>query len=160
MIPDAYTDLDVGEKSLEYPLPWDTTKPLRIQRWFDAPPISELQSKSKVRVAGSDYFKRMATSLKRQKVQRDQETITLTLSRFFAERDKNRHESDTLDLLQKQNSGLTAVPLATLNPAFAADSAEKEKVNDWKQSLGRDYYLREAVHVLDDWSQASAKKDK
>jgi len=160
LIPDAYTNLDVGEQSLEYPLPWDAAKPLRIQRWFDAPPIPTLQAKSRVRVAESPYFKRLNTTLKKQDLQRKQKSMTLSLKPFFAERDKSRHESDTLETLQKQASGLVAVPLATLNQAFASDSAEKEKVNDWKQSLGRDYYLREAVHVLEDWSAASAKKDK
>jgi carboxyl-terminal processing protease len=160
LIPDAYTDLDVGEKSLEYPLPWDAGRPLRVQRWFDAPPISALQAKSRARVAASPYFKRMNSSLARQQEQREQKTVTLSLSRFFAERDKSRRDSDTLESLQKQASGLAAAPLATLNAAFASDSLEKEKVTEWKQSLGRDYYLREAVHVLEDWAQASAKKDK
>ena len=160
LIPDAYTDLDVGESSLDYPLPWDTTRPLRVQRWFDAPPIPTLQVKSRARVASSPYFKRLNTSLKRQETQRAQKTVDLSLSRFFAERDKNRHASDTLETLQKQSSGLTAVPLATTNAAFAADSVEREKVNEWKTSLGRDYYLREAVHVLEDWSQATADPKK
>jgi carboxyl-terminal processing protease len=158
MIPDAYTDLDVGEQSLEYPLPWDAARALRVQRWFDAPPIPSLQAKSRARVAGSAYFRRVNTSLKRQQAQRAQETVPLALSRFFAERDKNRHESDTLETLQKQASGLVAVPLESLNKDFAADSVEREKVNEWKLSLGRDYYLREAVHVLEDWAAASAKK--
>jgi carboxyl-terminal processing protease len=160
LIPDAYTNLDVGEQSLDYPLPWDAATPLRIQRWFDAPPIPALQAKSRARVAESPYFKRLTTSLKRQESQRNQKALTLTMGRFFAERDKSRHESDSLDVLQKQSSGLVAAPLASQNAAFAADSAEQEKVNDWKQSLTRDYYLREAVHVLEDWSKATAKDKK
>ncbi|MCD6024819.1 MAG: hypothetical protein K0Q91_1735 [Fibrobacteria bacterium] len=160
MIPDAYTDLDVGEQSLEYPLPWDAAKALRVQRWFDAPPLPALQAKSRARVAGGAYFKRMNGALKRQTAQRAEKTVPLSLTRFFAERDKNRRDSDSLESLQKQASGLVAVPLASLNADFAADSVEREKVNEWKLALGRDYYLREAVHVLEDWAAAAAKKDR
>jgi hypothetical protein len=35
---------------------------------------------------------------------------------------------------------------------------EREKVNEWKLALGRDYYLREAVHVLEDWAAADSKR--
>jgi carboxyl-terminal processing protease len=159
LMPDAYTELDVGEKSLEHALPWDAAKPLRVQRWFDAPPLPTLQAKSRARIASSAYFKRVNEALREQRRQRDREKTTLQKLSYFAERDRGRRESDSLEALQKRTSGLTATPLSSLNPAFAADSVEREKVNEWKLQLTRDHALREAVHVLEDWADASAKRE-
>jgi carboxyl-terminal processing protease len=159
LIPDAYTELDVGEKSLEHALPWDAARPLRVQRWFDAPPLPQLQSKSRARVAANPYFKRLHEALRDQARFRDREKVTLQMVPYFAERDKSRREADSLEALQKRSSGLMVTPLASLNPAFAADSVEQEKVNDWKQQLSRDHTLREAVHVLEDWVEISKKDD-
>jgi carboxyl-terminal processing protease len=157
LIPDGYTELEVGEKSLEYPLPWDAARPLRIQRWFAPPPIAELQAKSRVRVAASPYFTRLHSTLRVQAARKN-DFVALSLDRYVAERERNRKEGDSLDVLQKQKAGLTVTPLISLNPAFAADSVEQQKANDWKEQLGKDFYLREAVNVLGDWSAAAKKK--
>jgi len=156
LIPDGYTNLDVGEQSLDYPLPWDAARPLRIQRWFAPPPLPALQAKSRLRVAKSPYFRRLNSTLKVRESRRDA-FIPLSLDRYLADRERNRVENDSLEALQKQSAGLTVTALGTLNAAAAADSVEREKVREWKELLAKDFYLREAVDVLGDWS-ATAKK--
>jgi carboxyl-terminal processing protease len=157
LIPDGYTQLDVGEKSQEYPLPWDAARPLRIQRWFDPPPLAALQSKSRARVARVPYFKRLNATLRTRQARRENDRVQLSLDRYFGERERNRVEGDSLETLQKQATGLSVLPLISLNPAFAADSIEKEKAREWKEQLAKDFYLREAVDVLGDWAEAGKK---
>ena len=43
-------------------------------------------------------------------------------------------------------------PLPPDNALAASDSVEQEKAKNWKESLGRDFYLREAVNIVGDWS--------
>jgi carboxyl-terminal processing protease len=152
LIPDTYTNLDVGEKSLDNALPWDAARPLRIQRWFDPPPLPELQSKSRSRVARSAYFKRLNSTLRIRQARRENEHVALTLDRYLAERERNRVEGDSLEALHKQATGLIATLLISQNAAFAADSVEQVKARDWKDQLAKDFYLREAVDVLGDWA--------
>jgi carboxyl-terminal processing protease len=152
LIPDGYTHLEMGEKSQDHALPWDAARPLRIQRWFDPPPLPELQAKSRNRVARSAYFKRLNATLKARAARRENDHVPLSLDAFFAERERSRVEGDSLEALQRQSTGLTATPLVSRNAAFAADSVEKEKTREWKEQLAKDFYLREAVDVLGDWA--------
>lgn len=151
LIPDAYTNLDVGEQSLDHPLPWDAARPLRVQRWFAPPPLSDLQARSRERVGKSAYFKRLNATLKAREARRDA-PVPLSLDRYLADRERNRIESDSLEVLQKQSAGLSVVPLGSLSAAVAADSVEREKTREWKELLAKDFYLREAVDVLGDWA--------
>lgn len=156
LIPDGYTYLEVGERSQDYALPWDSARPLRIQRWTDPPPLADLQAKSRARVARNAYFKRMDSTVRARQARRANEHVPLSLDRYFADREKARAESDSLEALQKQATGLVASPLVSLNPAVAKDSIEQEKVREWKEQLAKDAYIREAVDVLGDW--VAAKK--
>ncbi len=157
LIPDAYTTLDVGEQSLDHPLPWDAARPLRVQRWFDPPPLPELQAKSRARVNKSAYFKRLNSTLKVREARREAH-VPLSLDRYLADRERNRIESDSLEALQKQSAGLKVNPLGSLNAAVAADSVEREKAREWKELLAKDFYLREAVDVVSDWTELGAAK--
>lgn len=157
LIPDAYTTLDVGEQSLDHPLPWDAARPLRIQRWFDPPPMTELQAKSRTRVNKSAYFKRLNTTLKLREARREAH-VPLSLDRYLADRERNRVESDSLEALQKQSAGLKVNPIGSLNAAVAADSVEREKAREWKELLAKDFYLREAVDVVSDWTELASRK--
>jgi carboxyl-terminal processing protease len=98
------------------------------------------------------FFKRLDTILRARQARRGKEQLPLSLDRYLADRERSRLESDSLEALQKLSTGLTATPLASLNPAVAADSVEREKVRDWKEQLSKDAYLREAVDVLGDWA--------
>ncbi len=152
LIPDGYTWLEVGESTHEHALPWDESRPLRIQPWFAPPPLETLVHRSAARVAENTYFTRLMETLERQRDRRDRDWIQLEFSRYFAARDSNRLESAALDSLRKFSTGLSATPLSSLNPDFASDSLEQAKVEDWKEQLTRDFYLRETVDVLGDWA--------
>src|SRR5690606_35441047 len=147
-----YTNLDVGEQSLDYPLPWDAARPLHVQPWFAPPPLAELQAGSRARVNRSAYFKRLNSTLKLREARRDAH-VPLSLDRYLADRERNRIENDSLEALQKQSAGLMVNPLGSLNAAVAADSVEQEKAREWKELLAKDFYLREAVDVLGDWKK-------
>jgi len=150
LLPDAYTELDVGEKSMEYAMPWDVVKPLNVHR-YDRLPLKELEDKSHARVAASPYFRQMGGYVKLQAARRKR-PLSVSLRGYFADRERNKHEADTLDALQKKSTDLIVEPLPPDNALAASDSVEQEKAKNWKESLGRDFYLREAVNIVGDWS--------
>src|SRR5690606_9371321 len=114
------------------------------------------QAKSRARVARNAYFKRMDSTVRARQARRANEHVPLSLDRYFADREKARAESDSLEALQKQATGLVASPPVSPNPAAPKDSIEQEKVREWKEQLAKDAYIREAVDVLGDW--VAAKK--
>jgi carboxyl-terminal processing protease len=151
LLPDGYTYLDIGEKSLENVMPWDTVKALEFRRWTPSlgGPLRELQAKSRARVDSSPYFRRVEGFLKRQEAFRKRKSMPIQLKKFFEERNRSREESEALEALQKQATDLGVDPL-TGTQAAAADSVEAEKLKNWKEQLSRDFYLREAADVLSD----------
>ncbi len=150
LLPDGYTDLGMGEKSMEYAMPWDTVKALDVHR-STALPLPEIKAKSRQRVSASPYFQQMDSFLKRQSANRNRKFVPLSLTAFMEDRDRNRHEADSLEALQKKSTDLTVEPLPTGgNAAAASDSLEQDKAKSWKESLGKDFYLREAVDVVND----------
>ena len=153
LIPDGYTYLEIGEKSLEHPLPWDTVKALNVTE-RGAPPMALLQQKSGMRLSKSPYFKRVNTFLKRQAGFQNRKAMPLSMVKFFAERDANRRESDELEDLEKKTTGLTVDVIP--RPNAPVDSVEREKVKSWQEQLGRDMYLHEAADVLLDLTAAEA----
>ena len=76
----------------------------------------------------------------------------LKMTSYMEERERNRHESAALDSLQKKNTDMKVDPLPMIDAIKAADSLEQEKVKSWKESLGKDFYLREAVDIVGDWA--------
>ncbi len=153
LLPDAYTDLDIGERSMEYALPYDTIPALRIHRWKDMP-LDQIKARSRARIAANPYFQRVNDYLGQQEAIRKRKFVSLSLSAYFAEREHNRDEADTMEALQKKATDLTVETVPTRDDTASAlpDSAAQEKAKSWKEQLGRDFYLREGVNIVDDWA--------
>ncbi len=149
LIPDAYTDLDVGEKSLEHAMPWDTIRALNYHRWADLP-LRQLEARSRARIAASDYFKHVDEFLQHQKAFRNDKYIPLGMDKFIAERDRNRKESDDLEALTRQVTDFSVDPLPSRDVAYAEDSTTREKTKVWKEQLDSDFYLRESLEIMND----------
>jgi carboxyl-terminal processing protease len=148
-IPDAYTELDVGEKTLEYALPWDTVDALTYVRSREKIDLQGLRKKSAARLKSDPSAKVLAEAIERLRARRDREWVSLKKARFFQEQEAARKETERLDSLGKESALLRVTSLDSRSKA-QADSSEAEKGKRWQDQLSRDLYLREAVHVLAD----------
>ncbi len=151
LLPDSYTELDMGERSMDYAMPWDTIAALDIHRWKNLPP-ADYKERSVKRVAASPYFQQVGAYLKLQDVNRKRKYMPLKMTSYMEERERNRRDSDTLNAVQKKHTDLKAQPLPMSDAIKAADSVEQDKVKNWKESLEKDFYLREAVDIIGDWA--------
>lgn len=150
-IPDAYTHLEIGEKTLEYALPWDTVDALPYVRVKDQPDLANLRKRSAARIKADPAARAMAEAVAKVKSRRDREWLSLRKSRFFKEQEEARKETERLDSLGKENGLLRVneLPLrAGQSPVLDSLAMDKEK--RWQEQLARDLYLREAVNVLAD----------
>lgn len=148
-IPDAYTDLEIGEKTLDYALPWDTVESLPFVKSKDRIDVAALRRKSAARIKVDPTAKLLAEAVARIQARRSREWLSLKKSRFFQEQVAARKETERLDSLGKENGGLRVTSLDSKSKA-AADSLDQEKGKRWQDQLARDLYLREAVNILAD----------
>jgi carboxyl-terminal processing protease len=151
MIQDAYSTLEVGEKNLEYPMPWDTVSSLSYPKWPKRPDLAGLKKKSQGRIKTDPFAQKMLELADKLAKQRDRAYASLNKGKFFQEQESARKESEKFEALQKENANLKVAPLALGRPPV--DSLDDEKEKKWREGLAKDFYLREAVNVLGDMGQ-------
>lgn len=149
LIPDAYSNLDVGEKTLEYAMPWDTVAALSFARWKEKPDLTALKRKSAARLKADPFFRQLYDMTEKLEKQRERPYLSLKKSKFFQEQETARKETERFETLQKENAALAVTPVDR-SDGTPSDSLEEEKGKHWQEQLARDYYLREAVNVLGD----------
>jgi carboxyl-terminal processing protease len=157
LIPDAYANLEVGEKNLDYPMPWDTVGSLSYGKWTkNKVDLATLKKKSQARLKADPFAQKLAELTEKLQKQRDRTSLSLQKAKYFQEQETARKETEKFEAVQKENVNLKVSPLALARPA--ADSLDEEKEKKWREALSKDFYLREAVNVLGDMSAATAVK--
>lgn len=149
-LPDSNSYLQVGEKTLDYPLPWDTMDAVSYKKWesqkYD---FVFLKQKSTRRVQASKGFKLINDTIARIKKEKENSLQTLKLSSFLEEQETLRQESEKLKNAQTELPNLKlATPGNPIDPKRDPEKAQKAK--DWLKQLGMDVYVGEAQNILSD----------
>ncbi len=151
LIPDAYSNLDVGEKNLEYPLPWDTVNACSFSKWSKQKiDFASLRKKDQARLKADPFARQLAELTDKVQKQRDRAWVSVQKNKFIQEQESARKETEKFDALQKENVNMAVSALSHAKPS--EDSLEVEKDKKWHEQLAKDFYLREAINVLGDMS--------
>jgi carboxyl-terminal processing protease len=151
LIPDAYSNLEVGEKTLEYAMPWDTVEALSYTRWAKGKPdVAELRKRSAARLKGDPYYRELTALVDKLQGKRDRSWLSLNKTKFFEEQEAARKDTERFEALQKESAALAVTALKPKEATATVDSLEVDKGKRWQEQLGRDFYLREAVQVITD----------
>lgn len=148
ILPDPYGALEIGERSLNYPLPWDVTSGLKYNKWNGANyNLDQLKERSLARVQTSEYFALVRKNLERAKKQRKETMRPLQLEKLLAEQEAFKEAIKENELLAQEQPNIEAtVPQGT---AEAEDyKIEPEKLNKWLGEIRKDIYIAEAVNIL------------
>ncbi|MDB5106327.1 MAG: carboxyl-terminal protease [Fibrobacteres bacterium] len=149
LIPDAYSNLEVGEKNLEYPMPWDTVSSLSFAKYSkNKVELGTLRKKSAARLKADPFAQKLQDLAERLQKQRDRSFVSVQKAKYFQEQETAKKETEKFEAVQKENVNLKVSPLALARPAV--DSLDEEKEKKWRDGLAKDFYLREAVNVLGD----------
>jgi carboxyl-terminal processing protease len=146
-LPDIYSYLGTGEKTLDYSLPWDTISAVSYQKWTSHLNISHLKQLSKERIQTSKVFKLISDDINLiQHEQKNSETLKFTS--FIAEQKLLQKESEQL-----KNLSVGQLPYIRI-VAHQSDSKDEQssKMTDWLGQINKDAYIDEARHILDDMS--------
>jgi carboxyl-terminal processing protease len=153
LIPDAYSNMEIGEKNLDYPMPWDTVSSLSFPKWSKGKvELAVLRKKSAARLKADPFAQRLQDMAERLQKQRDRTYMSVQKAKYFQEQETAKKESEKFEAGQKENVNLKVTPLALARPPV--DSLDDEKEKKWREGLGKDFYLREAVNVLVDMNGA------
>ncbi len=155
LIPDGYSNLEVGEKNLEYPLPWDTVSSLSYPKWTRQHlDMGALRKREQARLKSDPVARQLAELAEKMQKQRERQWVSVQKNKYVLEQESARKETEKYEALQKENVNISVLALGHAKPP--ADSLEGEKEKKWHEQLGRDFYLREAVNVLADMTPKGA----
>lgn len=150
-LPDNQQYIPAGEKELDYPMEWTEISPVEYEQDIvKLNSIDAIKRKSENRIKTSPQFAKVIANALRIKEYRDQTMVPLQLDEFRAlDRDREA-ESEAfkkafgpIDKLKPQN-------LAFDLSVIQADSSKLGRNQAWIESLGKDIYIEETLHIMKD----------
>lgn len=146
--PDKYKYIDVGERELDYPLPWDKVQAANYQPLPNN--FSKVIAQSQKRILANSYFALIEDNAKWVKQQEDDDSYTLNYQQYKKQLQENEEANKKYKPLKDYKSGLKIFSLPSEEKLVLTNEDVKIRRDRWHESLQQDLYLDEAVHVLDD----------
>jgi carboxyl-terminal processing protease len=146
LLPDQTPFLEIGERYLDYSLPWDAIDPANFSYFSPSWDVSALQKKSQERVASSSVFKAIQRYADIVKKDRNNTFLVISLSAELER--KNRIEKES-KLLENQQKNYEYFKINSTDNKKNKDS----KPSDWITALGKDAYVEECISILNEMSR-------
>ena len=169
IIPDLYSEIEIGERKDKAALPYDEIKPVQLPNlpiaanaqtfkstmasasfWAGSFDIAQLKAASQQRIASSKSFEIIKENAKRLKKLEEENIVFLNEGKFKKQQDENMALSKKMEELDKLSTLLNIDNLGKDKPIIAADTARAERNKNWLRLLKKDIILSEAVSVLKD----------
>jgi len=153
LLPDSYGHIDIGEKKLDNPLPWDTIEPAEFTTYSITDKLlKRLAKKSSKRVQKNASMQSIKERVKRlkelQKVTRQPLNLPILIKDYTADRQDVDH---VRDLLKKDVfSDVTLIDYAPLPADSTAIARHQERTDTWLKNLKKDIFVQEATNILQD----------
>lgn len=151
VLPDVYSQIDLGEREHDHPMGWDLIDPVSYQQWASlGSGIDMIRTKSESRTSQDPFFTKMAANAVRWKERRDRESTSLNYDKYVEQAKKDKAEAKKYEKLAKEIDGFAALTLPEDETAMAGDSAKIALHEDFLKNIRKDSYLREAINVIGD----------
>ena len=150
VVVDRYSFIDIGEKDMDNPLPWDKIDAANYTAWDGFINYEETITNSKARMNGNEQLQLIERQAKWIKKQSDEKAISLSYSDYVAEKETIKEIGKQFDAIGKYKTNLSFTSLPYETKLIEKDSVLGVKRKDWHKYLSKDVYIEEAVNVLED----------
>lgn len=148
-LPDPYALLDLGEKDLDYPMPWDEIAKASYTE-FTSINYEKINKASRERVKASAPFKLIDAQAKEYKAKRDDSKYNLNLTKYRAEQKELREENKKYDAFKNEIKGFSAELVSSDKTSMSSDTTKLNREIKWTKNIAKDNYIFEAVNVMSD----------
>ena len=166
-IPDRYAYLKMGEKDVDNAMPWDKIDAADYKVWDKQNNFDLAITKSKERMSNNAQLNLIDDNAKWLDQRNKENVYSLNIDKFKAEQkaldEKNKKYKPIVDY--KNSFVFKSLPYEI--DEMSNDTVLKEKRDRWHESLTKDIYVEEAIHILHDLQSennkgltSKAKKDK
>lgn len=152
ILPDAYSELDMGERKDKAALKWDEIPAARYNA-VNSVNVPYLVSLSNKRVAANQSFKLIEENGKKLKVREDNNVYSLKETDYRKEMEEATSISKKLEELEKKGTPLIAVNPREDMRHINSDSSLVNKNKTWLNNIQKDIYISETINVLNDMAK-------
>ncbi|NNT70674.1 carboxy terminal-processing peptidase [Flavobacterium sp. IMCC34852] len=149
-IPDKYAYLKMGERDIENAMPWDKIDAADYKIWDKQNNFDLTISKSKTRMQNNPQLQLIDDNAKWLDERNKENVYSLNIDKFKAEQkaldEKNKKYKPITDY--KNAFDFKSLPYEV--ESMKNDPVLKEKRERWHESLSKDIYIEEAIHILND----------
>ncbi|MCE3229568.1 MAG: carboxyl-terminal protease [Bacteroidetes bacterium] len=149
LLPDPYAMLDLGEKELDNPMPWDEINKADYNE-FDYINYPAVVKNSQARTKKSPQFTLIEQQSKEIRAKKDDTKYNLNLTKFRAELKQYRDQNKKYEDLRKEIKGFNTMLLEDDKMRYANDTVKGGRENRWVKNLAKDFYVHEASNILND----------
>ena len=151
ILPNNWHYIKTGEKENEFAMEWTEINPLKYdQKVYNLKSMELIKAKSQSRIENNEMFKKVLENADRLKKRRDDNAHSLNFEKY-------RSEQEILDeeaaLFKDIFSPIEDLKVNNLKEDFDhihQDSSRIARNEDWINSVSKDIYIDEAMHVLHD----------
>ena len=148
IVKNQYSYIEMGEKDQDNPLAWDSIEPASYRQWNNQINYDYAISQSAKRLKDNPYIQLVEKQARGIENQQDDFTYTLNYQDYLNEQEANRKISEKFNELKDYKSELTFE--WTPEAGVDQDEVVKERKRRWIESLQQDFYIDEAVSILED----------
>lgn len=148
IVKNQYSYIEMGEKDQDNPLAWDSIEPASYGQWGNQINYDYALSQSAERLKDNPYIQLLEKQARRIENQQDDFTYTLNYQDYLNEQEVNRKISEKFNELKDYKSELNFE--WTPEAGVYEDEVVKERKSRWIESLQQDFYIDEAVSILED----------
>jgi len=141
-LPDPYSYLEIGERKIDYAMPWDTIPAAKYKKWAGSLNLGALRNNSAKRIKEDPVFIAIDSYVQRAQERQKNTEKTLNLVAFMKEQKAISEETDHLEKIQ--------TPQEHIKVVCTSETKNKEKVEKWTNELLKDRYIVEAGKIIND----------
>ena len=150
VVPNRYSYIEVGERDYNNPLPWDQINSADYKKWNGYKNIEKVIELSKKRMKKNQQISLIDEQAKWIEQQRNEKIYPLNFLEYRKKSESTESRSKKFEALDDYSSSYDFESLPYEVKMMKKDSVLADKRKKWHESLKKDVYIEESVHVLND----------
>jgi carboxyl-terminal processing protease len=148
-LPDPYELIELGEKEMDNPMPWDEIKKAGYTE-FKNINYENILKNSQTRVKKSEQFKLINEQAKEIKNKKDDTKYSIHIDKFRQEMKEFRDQSKKYEDLRKEIKNFSGSLLDEDKLKSAADTSKLGRETRWAKNIIKDIYIHETTNILNE----------
>ncbi|GAA4064291.1 carboxy terminal-processing peptidase [Flavobacterium cheonanense] len=158
VMPDSYAYLKMGERDVDNAMPWDKIEAADYKLWNKATNYDLAIQNSKKRIASNPQMNLIDDNARWRQARNEENVYSLQIDKFKQEQKQLEETNKKYKSIADYTNSFKFKSLPYEEEQMKTDVTLKEKRERWHESLSKDIYIEEAIHVLDDLQSGNTKK--